>query len=438
MPTRTGAEPRLAAARVVRAVLDDRRSLGPALEPELAALPAARDRALTRRLAASVLRRHPALERALGRLLSRPLPRRQRLIHHLLGVGLTQLWHLDMPSHAGVNATVEAARLAGEPRMTRLVNGVLRGFQRHRDEIEGMIETDPEARHGHLAWMIECLRRAWPDDWQAVLEACNRPPPRWLRVNRRRVRRDDYLEHLDAAGIRARAGELPDAVVTDHAVAIRDLPGFGDGLVSIQDAGAQMAVDMLDLADGQRVLDACAAPGGKTGHILERVDAQVLAVDADAARVSHVRENLGRLGLVAEVVAADAACPQTWWDGRRFDRILVDAPCSSTGVTRRHPDIRWLRRAADVPGYVADQRRLVAGLWPLVKPGGMLVYATCSVLPEENADQARHFLETLDHVRVETPSHRLARPAGSGRQILPGDYGMDGFFYLALRRLQPG
>lgn len=436
MPARTGAEPRLAAARAVQAVLSAGRSLGPALAPELAALPEARDRALARRLAASVLRWHPALELALDRLLARPLPRRQRLIHHLLAVGVTQLWHLDLPSHAGVNATVEAARLAGEPRLTRLVNGVLRGFQRRQAEIEAAAAADASARHGHPVWLIDHLRRAWPDDWESVLAACNRPPPRVLRVNRRRVARDEYLGRLAGAGIEAGAGTGPDAVVLEHAVALRELPGFAAGDVSVQDAGAQLAVDVLAPADGEHILDACAAPGGKTCHILERAAAGVLALDSDAGRVVRIRENLDRLGLAARVAAADATRPEDWWDGTPFDRILVDAPCSSTGVTRRHPDVRWLRRDSDIPGYVGTQRALVAALWSLLKPGGMLVYATCSVLPEENAGQARHFLDTLDHARDETPNLPHARPVGAGRQILPGDGGMDGFYYLALRRVR--
>jgi 16S rRNA (cytosine967-C5)-methyltransferase len=308
---------------------------------------------------------------------------------------------------------------------------VLRRYQRERAELDSVLEADAEARFSHPAWLLAELERDWPSDWQRICDANNAAAPMWLRVNTRRTQRDRYLEKLRVAGIAARpSAEVATAVVLESPQPVDELPGFVAGEVSVQDVAAQRAAEFLDLASGQRVLDACAAPGGKTGHILEACPGldEVWALDRDPARLARVRENLARLGLDATVVAGDATRPETWWDGKPFDRILLDAPCSAVGVIRRHPDIKVLRRPEDVARAVELQAALLQALWPLLRPGGRLVYATCSVLRRENDAQIAAFSSAagaIDAAGTEAP----------GRcQTLPGDADGDGFYYACLQK----
>jgi 16S rRNA (cytosine967-C5)-methyltransferase len=261
-------------------------------------------------------------------------------------------------------------------------------------------------------------------------------PPLWLRVNRRHWSREAALDALSGAGLSAQAPDnFPDALLLEQRAAIGDLPGFAEGGLSVQDGAAQLVVEELALADGLRVLDACAAPGGKSAHILERADVELTALDIDAKRLERIGEGFDRLGLQGRLLAGDAADPESWWDGKTFDRILIDAPCSATGVIRRHPDIRWLRRASDIEALIATQQRILDALWPLLEPGGILVYATCSVLVAENSGQIRSFLERHTDARVIEHTELPGRPANPGRQLLPGDADCDGFYCLAARRL---
>lgn len=443
----TGAAPRRAAARTLAAVLDRHRNLATALAPELGGLEDSRDRALARRLTLAVLRDLPALEFRLGRLLEKPLPRRARNVRLLLLSALAELFEAREPARAVVHASVAAARLDGHEHLAGLVNAVLRNYRRQAAQIEAALPDDPQHRHGHPEWLVEALQRDWPDDWQSMLAANNRPPPVWLRVNRRRITRAEFLEQLAAAGHPASADDvLPEAIRLDKAAAITGLPGYRRGWFAVQDAGAQWAAAWMQLQDGLRVLDACAAPGGKTAHMLEHAAVELSAVELDPKRLEATRAGLERLGLAGEMagemdsrlIAADATRPAAWWDGRPFDRILIDAPCSATGVIRRHPDIRWLRRPEDIVANAEVQRRLLDALWPLLKPGGMLVYATCSVLAEENDRQINAFVERTpdarDHPLPEAPGRRME----IGRQIMPGEAGMDGFYYCRLVRLQSG
>ncbi len=433
-----GAAPRLAAARAAAAVLERGQALDQALIAELAGLEAARDRALARRLAHGLLRDWPAVARLLEQLLSRPPARRDRLIRSLLAIALAELRDAREPARAVVHSAVEAARLAGLARQGGLVNAVLRGYQRRRAELEAGFIDDPVLAYGYPRWLIEAIRRDWPEDWPAVLRAGNDAPPLWLRVNRRRQTRADALAALAAAGFEAEAGPAPlcDALLLRQRAAIGELPGFDEGLLSVQDAAAQLTVAYLELAGGLRLLDACAAPGGKAAHALERAEIDVTALDIDGERLGRVEETLRRLGLAARLAAVDAAQPERWWDGRPFDRILIDAPCSATGVIRRHPDVRWLRQASDLPALVAGQQALLDALWPLLAPGGILVYATCSVLAAENEQQMMSFAER--HGPVEFIDHPgfPGRRQVAGRQILPGEGGMDGFYHCAVRRLR--
>ncbi len=422
---------RLLAAQALVEVLYEHRSLSQILSFHLERCPSA-DRALLQELAFGTLRFHPRLERQLAGLMQKPLKARDADVQALLLLGLYQLGHMRIPPHAAVSETVEAASALGKPWAKGLINGVLRNFLRQAP----VPAQDEVARYAHPAWLIGKLRKAWPQDWEAILEANNDRPPMTLRVNAQRTSRADYLARLAAQGIAAVAADhAPEAVVLTEPMDARALPGFAEGAVSVQDAAAQLAAGLMDLRPGQRVLDACAAPGGKTCHMLElQPDLAMVAVDQEASRLERVTENLRRLQLAATLVCADAGAPARWWDGQPFDRILLDAPCSATGVIRRHPDIKALRRPDDIPALAQTQHAMLEALWPLLQRGGRLVYATCSVLPQENAAQIERFL--AEHADAEAIPIETAwgRAAGVGRQVLPGESGMDGFFYACLRR----
>jgi 16S rRNA (cytosine967-C5)-methyltransferase len=423
-----GAEVRAAAARVVARVLDERVAADDLL-PDTAL--AARDQPLLAALALGSLRWHFRLEWQAEQLLERPLHRGQATLAALIRVGLLQLQELRIPEHAAVSATVDAAALLGARKAKGLVNAVLRRFQRERQRLADAVLEVPTARFAHPRWLIDAIRADHPGAWEAILAANNAPPPLWLRVNTLRTTRSDYLDKLAGAGIAATASpDVDSAVLVAQAVGVESLPGFAEGEVSVQDLSAQRAVALLEPEPGQRVLDACAAPGGKTGHLLESLGGrgEVWAVERDAKRMGRARENLERLGLAAHLVTADATAPDAWWDGTPFDRILIDAPCTATGVIRRHPDIKVLRRPQDVDRAVALQSRLLRALWPLLAPGGRLVYATCSVLNRENDAQ-------IDAFRAAEPSIAAAEGVASV-QLLPEEAGGDGFYYAWLRKPQ--
>jgi len=428
-PAPAGAEVRAAAARLVARVLVDHVPADDALEGASGVAP--RDRSLLGALAFGALRWHHRLEWQVAQLLAKPLKRDQAELAALLRIGLLQLQELRIPPHAAVSATVDAAALLGLRNAAGLVNAVLRRFQRERTKLQSALEAVPEARFSHPSWLIDALRNDWPDDWARILDGNNALAPMWLRVNLRRTTRAAYLEKLHAAGM---AADAPADVATAVRLAVpqpvESLPGFAAGEVSVQDVSAQRAAPMLELAPGQRVLDACAAPGGKTGHILEACAdlAEVWAVDRDGARLARVADNLRRLELAARLVTGDATAPARWWDGRPFDRILLDAPCSAVGVIRRHPDIKVLRRPEDVDRAVALQGELLRALWPLLAPGGLLVYATCTVLRRENDSQIAAF-------RASEPALEPAGPGvAEGWRNLPGEADGDGFYYAELRK----
>jgi 16S rRNA (cytosine967-C5)-methyltransferase len=429
---------RSAAARVLVQVFDDGRALGAALPPLLAELPDPRDRALLQDLCYGVLRGWPRLEAIAGELLRKPLGRRDSDIFCLIMVGLYQLGSTRIPPHAAVAGTVDATAQLGKAWARGLVNALLRRYQREAQQIDARVDADDANACAHPAWLLERLRRDWPQDWRAIAIANNQRPPMWLRVNLSRVSRDDYLEELSQAGFPARAAaQAGSAVRLEQPVDVARLPGFADGRVSVQDAAAQLAAGLLDVRPGHRVLDLCAAPGGKTCHILEaepRLSALV-AVDHDAARLERVGDNLARLGLDAELVCADAENgAASWWNGVAFDRILLDAPCSATGVIRRHPDIKRLRRPADLETMAATQSRLLDAAWSLLKDDGMLLYATCSIIHEENDEQIRRFVARHGDASERAIDAAWGRALQHGRQILPGEDDMDGFFYARIGR----
>ncbi len=431
-----GAPARAAAARVLADVLRDGRSLRNALAPALPQLAEARDRALVEALVFAALRGRVRYEALLQRLLERPLPRKLSEVQALLLVGLAQLDALGITPYAAISASAEAARTLGHPRHVGLVNAVLRRFQRERDALLASIQAEPSLAHGHPAWLAAAVRAAYPDAADSVMRANLAEAPLWLRVNPLRTTREDYLRRLADDGIEAEAPDwLPQAVCLPQRVAPTRLPGWAEGWVSVQDGSAQAAVEALDARPGQCVLDACAAPGGKTAHLQERARGtlDLWAVERDPARAERLVETLARLGLSARIEIADAADPG-WSDGQRFDRILLDAPCSATGIVRRQPDILVHRRAQDLPPLLGEQARLLDALWPMLRPGGRLVYATCSVLPDENARQIDAFLARHPDAHALPAPLPLGRPSGAGFQRLPGEDGMDGFFVALLGR----
>jgi len=437
MSTPAGAEARLVAARALAGVLDERRNLGDALAGLDQQLPDGRDRALVRRLCNRVLKNYPALEWRLNQLLHKPLQRKTREIHFLLLMALDQLIECREPARAIVHASVAAARKSRHHQLSGLVNAVLRNQQRRARELEAKLPEDPALRLGYPQWLLDAIRQDWPSQWQAIARAGNEKPPLWLRVNRQRTTAEALCQKLAQSGIGAcTSPHFPDAIRLDHPARVSELPGYVDGEFSIQDAGAQAAAGLLELAKGQKVLDACAAPGGKAAHILEYADVALTTLELDSARAERIGENFARLGLKGRIVVGDATNPEAWAGNERFERILVDVPCSATGVLRRHPDIRWQREAGDIVANAALQGRILDALWPLLAPGGLLVYASCSILHAENRDQAREF--TARHADAHPLETSLDEGVATnpGCQILPGSLDRDGFFYMRMRRLR--
>ncbi|MGE7137486.1 16S rRNA (cytosine(967)-C(5))-methyltransferase RsmB [Luteibacter sp. NPDC031894] len=410
-------------------------SLRDVADRALPRLPDARDRALLTALLNDGARWWPRFDAALDRLLDKPIRRNEPVIHALLVTGLIQLEVLELPSYAAVAATVEAARELRRPRLAGLVNAVLRRWQRERETLSAALDAVPATRHAHPAWLADAIARDWPDQADAVLAAANTEPPLMLRANRRRAERDELAERLRAADQAVELHPwLADGLVLPHSTDITRLPGFGEGHFAVQDGSAQVPADLLGLDDGQRVLDACAAPGGKACHALERARLDLLAVEFEAKRVPRIRQNFARLGLEAEVVIGDAGDPSGWWDGRPFDRVMIDAPCSATGVIRRRPDVRLHRRAADIAALVAQQERILAACWQTLAPGGRLLYVTCSLLRAENEGVVNAFLAAHDDASTLPISLPVGQPAAVGWQIRPGDGDLDGMYYALLEK----
>nr|WP_314477780.1 16S rRNA (cytosine(967)-C(5))-methyltransferase RsmB [uncultured Pseudomonas sp.] len=429
--------PRLAAARALAAVLSGKASLNSSLPVQLDKVDD-RDRGLTQDLAFGTARWQPRLDLLAAQLLQKPFKAADADVQALLLIGLYQLFYTRIPAHAAIGETVGCADKLKKPWAKGLLNAVLRRAQRDGETMLADMERDPVVRTAHPRWLQKSLKAFWPDQWEAICAANNAHPPMILRVNRRHHSRDDYLKLLTDAGVQAHACSYSrDGIVLAEPRDVRGLPGFAEGWISVQDEAAQLAADLLELAPGQRVLDACCAPGGKTCHVLEAQAglAQVVAIDLEAKRLVRVRENLDRLKLDAELMACDARDTASWWDGKPFQRILLDAPCSATGVIRRHPDIKLTRQAEDIAPLAALQCELLDALWPTLEVGGMLLYATCSSLPTENTEVIGAFL-------ARTPGAReldLATEAGlrqpHGRQLLAQEGGHDGFYYAKLIKI---
>lgn len=390
---------------------------------------------LLKALCYGVLREHLLLSNLVSQLMERPLQNEPEL-HSLLLLGLYQLRSMRVATHAAVNETVEATVLLGKERLRGLVNALLRRYQRESAVLEAALPQALGQRLSYPDWLSLEVKRDWPENWHSVLAAGNEQGPLTLRVNRRQVSREDYVQRLNAVELAAvTVPHAPDALMLEQALPVEEIPGFGEGLVSVQDASAQLAAHLLDVKPGMRVLDACAAPGGKTAHLLETVEGiELLALDQDGARLKRVEENLSRLQLKAQVKQADVLASHLWWDQKPFDRILLDAPCSGTGVIRRHPDIKWLRREKDIPKFVQTQLKMLDALWPMLAPGGMLVYATCSILKAEGEEVVKTFLRTRPEAKHLPIVAEWGEARVVGRRIAPGG-AYDGFYYATLMKL---
>jgi len=431
-------DPRLAAIRNLAGVLDGR-SLDTLLAESAAGLEE-QQRTLASELSYGLCRWYYQLHAIVAARLRKPLRARDRDVELLMLLGAYQLMHTRVPPHAAVSTAVELTRRLDKGWASKLVNGFLRGLQRDLDNpdaaLHAQLREQPQLRFAQPKWFVRAIQAAWPQQGNAILLALQERAPMTLRLNTRRLTRSDYLAQLAEAGIAAQTlSEVPGALVLEQPLAVTRVPGFLQGLVSVQDAGAQLAAQLLDVREGQSILDACAAPGGKTGHILELADAiELVALDVDSERLERVQENLERIGRSARLEVGDAASPPAEWVRKGFDRILVDAPCSATGVMRRHPDIRLLRRRSDIDRLARRQAEILNGLWPCLRPGGRLLYATCSLLPQENEQQVEQFLQRCPDARsIELPKS-WGHARAVGRQTLPGELTMDGFYYALLEK----
>lgn len=426
---------RALAAQVLADVALRGASLREHLQPAQSKLVDARDRAFLTALCNEGARWWLRFDKALDGLLQQPLRKREPTLHALLVLGLVQLEVLHLPPHAAVAATVEATRALQRGGFSKLVNAVLRRWLREREGLNAILDREQSTRFAHPRWMVEALAHDWPDHVDDILAKNNQPSPPMLRVNSRRATREAAVLELAEAGILAKSHAwLRDALQLDGHADIARLPGFAKGHFSVQDGAAQCTANLMDLHDGMRVLDACAAPGGKACHMLEHADLELLALERDAARANSIRSNLERLHLACELRNGDAGNPGAWWDRKPFDRILLDAPCSATGVIRRHPDIKLHRRASDIPQLAREQARLLEALWPLLARHGRLVYATCSVLHEENERVVAGFLDAHPDAQPERCDLPVGRAAGAGWQILPGEGGLDGMYYAVIAK----
>lgn len=392
----------------------------------------ARDNAWLQEMSLGVMRRLPLLQHWLRTLLDRPLKGNKKVVEHLILLGLYQLNFSRVSKHAAVGETVAAASYLNAAGLKGLVNAVLRNFQ--REELASKPVEDAIINSGLPKWLYKAIEEAYGADADHVRNETNAMAPIWLRVNTIQTSLTAFTEALDGAGVQyTLSDQHSDAIILTNREDITALPGFEKGHFAVQDGAAQLAAHYLKPQANERILDCCAAPGGKTGHIVERAPntEYVLALDADASRLKRVEENMTRLKHQVDIKQGDAADPDSWWDGKLFDRILLDAPCSATGVIRRHPDIRWLRKANDIDNLAQLQRRILDTLWGLLKPGGTLLYATCSILPKENVTQIAQFLSDTPDAMLSpiTKTETLEKP---GRQIKPGEQQMDGFYYARL------
>jgi len=398
----------------------------------------ARDYAFLQELVYGCCRYYWQLDWIVEQLVKKPLKSKDSLIKHLLYVGLYQLIYCRMPDYAILDQTVGAAKVIKKTWAGHLINAVLRQYRRQQDSIQEGLKVEIEAHYSHPKWLVKRLYEAWSDDYQKIMAANNQHPPLVIRVNRQKNTVTGYIDKCKQIDLEVEAHPYASfALEIKSPVKVEKLPGFFQGECSVQDAASQLIEPLLNVQPGNRVLDACAAPGGKTGLLLEATtDIKLLAIDNAADRMAKLTDNLKRLQLSAEIKIADCALLDSWWDGQLFDRILIDAPCSATGVIRRHPDIKLLRRDTDIQKLVIHQLELLTVLWGLLKPGGRLLYTTCSVLPDENENIISEFLASHNEAADIDLNYPWAKKCKHGIQLLPGDYNMDGFYYAAIEHKQ--
>ncbi|WP_419832450.1 16S rRNA (cytosine(967)-C(5))-methyltransferase RsmB [Endozoicomonas atrinae] len=422
----------LAARAITRVTLGE--SLSCVL-PQLQEKLSKKDQPLLAELSYGTLRYYHRLDAWLKFLTEKPLKEKEQDIHNLILVGLYQLFFTRIPPHAAIGETVQATRTMGKAWARGLVNGILRNAQRRFEELNDLEERSPVCGWSHPKWLINTIKRAWPEDYQAILVGNNQPPPMTLRVNEQKIKPSRYLKKLLDDCIQAKQSKIaPQAITLSRPCPVDKLPLFQEGTVSVQDESAQLAATLIQAKPGDHILDACCAPGGKTCHLLElNPDITVDALDADSTRLERVGENLQRLGLTANVLCGDATDPDSWFPGKQYDHILLDAPCSATGVIRRHPDIKLLRKAEDIDALAQLQQKILKAIWPLLKPGGTLLYATCSIMPQENHLQIEGFLSETPNARLLPIEGQWGHNTGFGKQLFPGNgvsmNSGDGFFY---------
>jgi 16S rRNA (cytosine967-C5)-methyltransferase len=427
--------PRATAARVISEVVQKKHSLNAVLSDALPLLED-NDRGLCQQLCYGVLRWHPQLDAISQQLLAKKLKAKDSDIAALLLCGLYQLREMRIPAHAALSETVNATKTLGKQWAKGLINASLRNYQRQQADIEDKLKQSVSALYAHPQWLIDLYKQDWPDNWQAILTANNQQPPMFLRVNKQHNTRNEYLQKLRHHDIAAtEVKDCPEGLLLEKPCDVFQLPGFIDGDVSVQDGAAQHVAALLDIKPNLRILDACAAPGGKTCHILEQSpDNQVVALDIAPNRLLQIKQNTDRLKLTATLIASDAGNVDQWWDGQLFDRILIDAPCSGSGVIRRHPDIKLLRRPDDIASLAEQQKTLLEQLWPLLKLDGLLIYTTCSALKQENEQQIADFLQQHPEAQEKPISLEPATRRPYGYQRLPGDDELDGFYYACIIR----
>lgn len=427
---------RLKAARVIQSVLSGQ-SLSALLPMALSTYQDPRDKALLQALCYGVCRYYEALDIILSYLLKKPMQAKDLDVYALILIGLYQLKYMRVPPHAAVSETVNATDALKKSWSKGFINAILREYLREERQIEEKLKTEEEAIYLHPAWWMKAVKKAWPLHWEKILESDNQHPPFSLRINQQRMSREAYLEKLRQVNISATAiPETQTGITLAAPIHVEDLPGFSKGEVSVQDGAAQLAATLLDLQKGNRVLDVCAAPGGKLTHILEceRDLSECVAVEIDRNRMESIHENLKRARVQATCICSDANDLAAWWDGQFFDRILLDAPCSASGVLRRHPDIKLLRQPEDIKALAKTQRRLLETVWQTLAPGGKLIYATCSIFPEENTVVLKDFLLAHPEAKEEKMTVNWGEACEIGRQILTGQHNMDGFYYACLRK----
>lgn len=425
--------PRNAAAQALASVMEGQslNQVIPALELRIEDS----ERSFFRELTLGASRWYFRLNALAKMLLKSPFQEEDNDLHALLIIGLYQLNIQGKAPHAAVHATVDVCEEMGKGYAKPVVNACLRRYGREYESLLPPLDDNPVTATSHPKWLVKMLSKAWPDRWQDILAANNERAPLCLRVNRRYGSRDAYLELLQNASIEARPGQYSaDAVYLESPCDVTTLPGFADGAVSVQDEAAQLAAQVLAPRNGERILDACAAPGGKTAHLLEHADISLLAVDADESRLERVHENLERLQLEADVACLDMCSDERWWGEEGFDAILLDVPCSATGVIRRHPDIRMLRRREDIEKLAQVQAQILERAWEMLKPGGRLLYATCSVLPQENSEQIVRFVDMHPEATLITLDNQWGIACNAGRQLFPTGQGHDGFYYALLHK----